>query len=309
MIRAMRVSLAGAIVCLTIPVLAAQPDRHGLLDRILDTYVRDGLVYYRALQIERAPLDRYIGTLDAPSADVAGWSPAERQAFWINAYNALVLRTVINAYPIQARTDEFPANSVRQIPGGFTDVRHSIGGRLITLDEIEGLLLEEFGDARLSLALGRGAIDSGRLRSEAYTAAKLEQQLAEMVKECATRVTCVRIDPARDVLEVSPLIGWQEPAFVRTFARDGETWASRGAIERAVAGMVYPHMFQREQQVLDRNTFRMTYGDFDWRLNDLGGRSPFPQLDPNGGQRSEGQMPKAALSPFAPNLWKRAPSP
>ena len=40
--------------------------------------------------------------------------------------------------------------------------------------------------------------------------------------------------------------------------------------ERAVAAMVYPHLFGREQQMLERGTFRMEYGEFDWRLNEMG---------------------------------------
>ena len=285
MIRAMRASLAVVMVCLAASVVAAQTDQHAVLDRILDTYVREGNVYYRALKIERAALDRYVGSLDGPAAQVAGWSPAEQQAFWVNGYNALVLRTVIDAYPIRARTDEFPANSVRQVPGAFNEVRHAIGGRSVTLDQIEALLVDEFGDARLALVLGRAAMGGGRLRSEAYTAGRLEAQLAEMVRECATRVRCVRIDTIQDVVEVSPMIGWQELAFVRTFEPEAATWATRSAIERAVAGMVYPHVFHREREVLDRNTFQMTYREFDWRLNDLGARSPAPYFDPTGRQR------------------------
>jgi hypothetical protein len=272
MIRTMRALLAAVVAVAAVAAPGAQSGRHAGLDRVLDTYVRDGLVYYRALQIERAPLDRYVGSLDVPAAEVAAWPRAEQRAFWLNAYNALVLRTVINAYPIRARSSEFPADSIRQVPGAFGDVRHAVGGRLVTLDEIEAVLVSELGDARLALALGRGALGGGRLRSEAYTADRLEQQLAEMVAECATKVTCVHVDPARDLVELSPLIGWQEGAFVRTFAPADDRWAARGPIERAVAAMVYPHVFDREREVLDRNTFRTTYGEFDWRLNDLTGR-------------------------------------
>ena len=37
---------------------------HRPLDQMLDLYVRDGLVYYRALKTERARLDRYIASLN-----------------------------------------------------------------------------------------------------------------------------------------------------------------------------------------------------------------------------------------------------
>jgi len=40
----------------------------GPLDRLLDVYVRDGFVYYRALKADRAKLDRYVATLDVAQA-------------------------------------------------------------------------------------------------------------------------------------------------------------------------------------------------------------------------------------------------
>ena len=72
------------------------------LDRILDLYVRDGLVYYAALRSERTGLDRYLRVIaDPPPPGFGSWPGAERKAFLLNAYNALVLRTVIDHYPIR----------------------------------------------------------------------------------------------------------------------------------------------------------------------------------------------------------------
>src|SRR5690349_5412199 len=73
---------------------------HRPFDEILDTYVRDGLVYYNALRIERAKLDRYVSALGEVSAEtLKSWPPERQLAYWINAYNAFVLRTVIDSYP------------------------------------------------------------------------------------------------------------------------------------------------------------------------------------------------------------------
>jgi hypothetical protein len=250
--------------------LPAQSDRHVVFDRVLDTYVRNGLVYYRALRSERSSLDRYVASLDVPAAEVASWTPAEQQAFWLNAYNALVLRTIIDAYPIRTGSADYPEGSIRQIPGAFEATTHRVAGRRLTLDDIERLMLETYGDARLSLALGRGALGSPRLRSEAFTAARLEAQLADALAECATRVSCVEVDIPGDRLVVSPIMGWREEAFVKAFGPlAAGRWASRSPIERAIAAMVYPHLFNREQQLLERDTFRMEYGEFDWRLNEL----------------------------------------
>ena len=84
----------------------------------------------------------------------------------------------------------------------------------------------------------------------------------------------IKIDHAAGVMEVSPLFGWREDAFTATVAPASERWANRSPLERAVTALIYPHVFPSERQFLDLNTFRMTYGTFDWRLNDLTGGVP-----------------------------------
>src|SRR4029450_1451888 len=145
------------------------------IDFILDTYVRDGEVYYRARKSDRARLDTYVASL--AGAAVAQQPRDTQLAFWLNAYNTIVLRTVIDHYPIQGRSAEYPSKRVRQIPGAFDRLPHRVAGKTLTLDQIEQAVLPEFHDPRVYFALGRGAIGSGRLRSEPFAAAKLEAQL------------------------------------------------------------------------------------------------------------------------------------
>ena len=72
-----------------------------------------------------------------------------RKAFWLNAYNALVLKTVIDHYPIRGQFSEYPTNSIRQIPGAFAQRTHRVAGRDLTLDSIETTVLTELSDPRL----------------------------------------------------------------------------------------------------------------------------------------------------------------
>src|SRR3954452_2921928 len=97
---------------------------HRPFDQLLDLYVRDGLVYYRALKSDRRALDAYLATLERTSLD--GWSRDEQVAFWLNAYDALVLGTVIDRYPIAGTSKEYPAKSIRQIPGAFERAVHRV---------------------------------------------------------------------------------------------------------------------------------------------------------------------------------------
>ena len=78
---------------------------------------------------ERARLDGYIGQLATTSIEKL--SRDEQLAFWLNAYNAFVLQTVINNYPIHGRTATYPENSIRQIPGAFEQTKHRAAGRSV----------------------------------------------------------------------------------------------------------------------------------------------------------------------------------
>ena len=246
--------------------------RRQTLDEILDLYVRDGLVYYRALKAERGRLDGYVSGLATASVDSA---PRDEQiAFWLNAYNAIVLQTVIDHYPITGRSRDYPARSIRQIPGAFERLPHRVAGRMVTLDQIEQTILPAFHDARVFLALGRGAAGSGRLRSEAYTASRLEQQLAGDASECLNHDQCVDVVSDSNLVTVSAIFSWREKDFVAAYAdKAAAVFSARSPIERAVLAFIAPKLLTTEREFLAKNTFKVEYIPFDWDLNDLTGRS------------------------------------
>ena len=245
--------------------------RSKTFDQLLDLYVRGGDVYYRAIKSERAKLDGYVSQLATASVEKA---PREEQiAFWLNAYNALVLRTVADHYPLQGKSSEYPARSIRQIPGAFERLTHRVAGRTLTLDQIEQTILSGFHDPRLYFALGRGAVGGGRLRSEAFTAARLEEQLAEVADECVTRAQCVSIDRESGKVGVSAIFSWREKEFAAAYGdKAPAAFAARSPIERAVLAFVMPKLLATEKEFIAKNTFQVAYIPFDWTLNDLTGR-------------------------------------
>lgn len=246
---------------------------HRPFEAILDIYVRDGLVYYLALKRERARFDRYVQSLAETGADtVKGWTPDRQLAFWINTYNALVLRTVIDRYPIRGKAPEYPPTSIRQIPGAFERTTHRAGGRTFTLDSLERDVIAGFGDPRALLALGRGAMGSGRLKSEAYTSERLDAQLATMTSELVTRRELVFVDISNGRLSVSPIFSWREAAFVKMADKAAPVYASRSPLEKAILSLIDPLLTPNETEFLRKNTFNMVFHDFDWTLNDLTGR-------------------------------------
>lgn len=267
-----------AIVCAVISMTDASPARqparadslHRTLDEVLDLYVRDGYVYYRALRSERGRLDRYAASLNVPAADYERWTREQKMAFWINAYNVFVLQTVINNYPIRARSNSYPPVSIRQIPGAFEQTRHRAAGRSVTLDEIEKTILPEFKDPRVHLALGRGAVGSGRLRSEAYTGERIAAQLDAIQKEFVSEAPMLTIDRVAGQIRVTAIVSWHEAEFVAAYDKGASgPFAERSPVERAIVGFITPHLFPLERELVQKNTFSVAFQPFDWRLNDL----------------------------------------
>jgi hypothetical protein len=254
----------------------AQPAYHALhrpLDQLLDIHVRDGFVYYRALRGERRALDGYLATLER--AAIEGWPREELVAFWLNAYNAIVLETVIGHYPIRGGSKNFPPNSIRQVPGAFERTKHRVAGRPVTLDTIEREILGGFGDPRVFLALGRGSVGGGRLRSEAFTGSRLEEQLQQVAAEFTTRHQLMRVDVVAQLVSVSPILSWREQAFVAAYAdRADPRFSTRSPIERALVAFILPHLLPAERAFVEANQFKVVFHEYDWRLNDLTGGAP-----------------------------------
>src|SRR5579863_7742529 len=104
----MRLMIAFVAASLIVAVPRAQdppdvPARAKAFDELLDLNVRGGEVYYRAIKSQRGKLDAYVSGLSTTAADTL--TRDEQVAFWLNAYNALVLQTVIDHYPIAKTTN------------------------------------------------------------------------------------------------------------------------------------------------------------------------------------------------------------
>lgn len=97
----------------------------------------------------------------------------ERLAFQINAYNILAIQTVLAHWPVQSIKDAGSLlRPVWQRPAG------QVNGKAMSLDEIEDGLRNS-GEPRIHMAIVCASKSCPDLRREPYTAAKLEEQLAD----------------------------------------------------------------------------------------------------------------------------------
>jgi hypothetical protein len=144
--------------------------------QVLASHVREGLVDYDSLLTHREPLERYYALVSETgptrTADQFA-SRAARTAYWINAYNALVLRAVLEHYPVSTMYD-------LALPRLEYDYTFRVDGKVYNLAAIEAKMLEDSAqDARTLLATSRAALGTPRLMSEPFRADALENQLAQ----------------------------------------------------------------------------------------------------------------------------------
>ena len=151
------------------PVNPAQTFDHNYLAyaRVLSDFLVGHRVDYKRLAKNRGGLDDASEELSAVSAvALNGWTREQRLAYWINAYNLLTLRVIVDHYPIQGSWfSVYPRNSIRQIDGVWDEITWQVGGRTLTLDEIEHRILRpRFNEPLIHFAINCAAVSCPPLR-------------------------------------------------------------------------------------------------------------------------------------------------
>lgn len=226
---------------------------HTAWDRLLREHVSRGLVDYDSF----ASSQSFAGYLD----DLARFDPASlpadaRLAFWINAYNAYTIALVNRHGERESIRNINKTLGLLRLKGPWRERFARIGGRVLTLDEIEhDVIRREFDEPRIHFALVCAALGCPSLRSEAYVGARLEAQLQEQAEAFVLRSpTKNRVAVAARVVHLSPIFEWYADDF-------GGTPAAIGAWLAAI------HPPGPERELLASGRFRLEYTDYDWSLN------------------------------------------
>jgi hypothetical protein len=231
-----------------------------------------GIVNYPELKADRKGLDAFVSSLAALDPELFGkWSDKEKIAFWINAYNALTLRIIIDNYPIKASffsALRFPQNSIRQIKGVWDEIQFPVMGRNLTLDNIEhDTLRSQFGEPRIHLALVCAALGCPPLRNEPYIPAKLESQLGDQARRFFKDPRKFRVDREDGRIYLSSIFKWFGGDFVKAYGSD-KRFPGKGETERAVLNFSSNYVDQDVKSYLETGGYSLSYLPYDWSLNE-----------------------------------------
>lgn len=144
-------------------------------DALLKRYVdKEGLVDYATLKAkDEQTLKSVVAKL--AKVDASKLEGAHKKAYWINVYNAVTLKAIVERYPIK---------SIKDLNRKGYDVwkDYRFGKKKRSLNDIEHKILRPMGDPRIHAAIVCASLGCPPLRPEAYLPDKLDAQLDDNVK-------------------------------------------------------------------------------------------------------------------------------
>lgn len=169
--------------------------------QLLSAHVKGGRVDYQAIaKRDRDKLDRY---LDAVAKASLPKEKHARMAFYIDAYNALVIRSVI---------DNGRPRSVLDVKGFFDTQKHTVAGEEVTLDALEKKKLNPLAkDPRTHFVLVCAAVGCPILERTPYFGAKLDARLDRATRRYLTSPTGAQVSEGR--LRLSKIFDWYAADF------------------------------------------------------------------------------------------------
>lgn len=198
------------------------------------------MVNYKTLQRDGKLLQDLVRKV--AQYDLKGAAGTEKKAFYLNAYNVLVLQQVLEHYPLK---------SVMDVPGFFDSKRHEVAGEPLTLNELEQQkLLVPFQDARIHFALVCAARSCPPLLSNAYLPDQVEKQLEAQARQALQNPDFIRVQPGERQVLVSEIFRWYQQDFLRE------------------APSVIAYINRYRKAALPKQ-YALGYYTYNWRLNEV----------------------------------------
>ena len=134
------------------------------------------------------------------------------KAFWINIYNLLVIKNIVDNYPIKSTMD---------IPGFFNESDFLVANQRLTLDDIEHTFLREiFQDPGIHFVLVSGSNGGVQIQDHAFMPKDIDAQIKAEATKYINNKDVIRIDKKDKVVELPKIFEWYTKDFVTYYTNE-----------------------------------------------------------------------------------------
>jgi hypothetical protein len=254
----MKLRFARAASLAVVLALAASPASADLTaatkayGKLLSKYVTPRGVKYDAWRASGADIKQLAEILMLyRSTDPNALTPDERKALYINLYNAKILDLVLVANP---------RASIKELSKGLNPLEIfsrdglSFDQKMISLNDLEKRLREEFKDPRIHFAVNCASRSCPPILPEPYLAASLDDQLDEATRAylASPEALEARTDGGKTTIVAAKIFDWYA----------GDFKASGGALE-FIRKFGPPAVVE----ALGDGKAKLAYAEYDWSLN------------------------------------------
>ena len=261
-----RISRCTAVVFLAAAALWAPAARAGgfpydawgrILERVVD---ERGFVDYGTLALDREELNEIVAAIAArsPENDPDAYPSRDAAlAYYLNAYNALVFRAVLDLGP-EATTVWGKSGSGL---GFFVRRKVEVGGRKLSLKKLEDdLVRAAFRDPRIHAALNCASVGCPRLPQMPFSPDRLDAELDAAMRELVASEAHVRYDRASGTVTLSKIFDWFRKDFLDFERENGSTKPQL---------LDYVNRYREEGSEIPESA-RVEFSKYDKRLNRQG---------------------------------------
>jgi len=233
---------------------------HSLWDQVMKKQSSQESFDFMEVKNEYALLNEYLESFKQVSLDdVYSWSREDQIAFWINGFNALIVKAVVDH-----DLEVVPRISDENFP---TDILLSIKGNQYSPLQIrDEILRAQYRDERTYLALFDGAINSPRIRPEAYVGDQLDFQLNDEIKFFLNDQIKNKINLGKKKLILSYVFKDFADDFILNYGRYSGKRRNISIAEMAVLSFIADYSSEEIVEYLRDLKFKIKYSERDGRV-------------------------------------------
>ena len=196
--------------------VVGQKSMHNLWTSALQEHVDDdGNVNYKSWKKDTTYLDNYLQTLEE-NPPVEAWSKSDSLAYFINAYNAVTVKLILDKYPLK---------SIRNLVTPWRFKRFTLNGEKVSLNHIEHEILRKMNEPRMHFAINCASASCPKLINVAFESHTMEKQLEQVTRDFINNPKRNKLSEKK--IEISRIFQWfsddfgnkkERIAFIRKYA-------------------------------------------------------------------------------------------